>query len=292
MAQILFYLFVYPISLLPFWALYALSDFLRLILYHIIGYRVDVIRKNIKNSFPEKSEAERKVIERTFYKHLCDLVVESVKYFSISKAEAERNFTVINAELFHDLYAKGKSVIVVGGHYGCWERLALNATRGIPHKVSALYAPLANEFLDKKMADSRSRFGLHMISIKETKKLFKEIEKQPIAVIFGSDQSPRNPEKAYWLTFLNQETGVQFGAEKLAKEYNCAVVYGQLDKTPRKANSVHFQLICEDANAMPYGKITEMHTKLLEDKIREEPAYWLWSHKRWKRTRPAHVPLH
>ena len=272
--------------------LYGLSDFLRLILYYIIGYRVKVIRTNLQNSFPEKSAAEIKTIEREFYKHLCDLIVESIKYFSISKTEAERNYAIINAELLQDLYKKGKSVIIVGGHYACWERYALNATREVPHKMIALYAPLANGFLNEKMMASRAKSGLGMVSIKHTSELFKSIGDEPIAVIFGSDQSPRNPNTAYWLTFLNQETGVQFGAEKFAKEYDCAVVYGQLDKVPRKANSVSYQLICEDANAMPHGKITEIHTRLLEQKILEKPDYWLWSHKRWKRQRPEDVPLH
>ncbi len=272
--------------------LYGLSDFLRLILYHIIGYRVGVIRTNLKNSFPEKSLTEIKTIEREFYKHLCDLVVESIKHFTMNQEEAERTFTVHNAHLFEDLYKKGKSVIIVGGHYASWERFALNATRGIPHYMGALYTPLSNAFLNKKMTDSRSKSGLHMTSIKDAAEFFSHIATEPVAIVFGSDQSPRNPEKAYWLTFLHQETGVQFGTEKFAKDYNCAVIYGQLDKVPRKANSVTYHLICEDANAMPYGKITEAHTRLLEYNILEKPAYWLWSHKRWKHKRPTQTPLH
>jgi len=272
--------------------LYGLSDFLRLVLYYLIGYRVGVIRTNLQNSFPEKSLAEIKTIEREFYKHLCDLVVESIKHFSISKAEAERNYSIANVELMHELYKKGKSVILVGGHYACWERYALNSTREVQHRIFGLYAPLANNFFEEKMKASRSKFGLQMVAIKQASELFANKGSEPIAVIFGSDQSPRNPDKAYWLTFLNQETGVQFGAERFAKEYDCAVVYGNLDKVPRKSNSAEFVLICEDPSTMPHGRITELHTKLLEEKILGYPPFWLWSHKRWKHKRPANTPLH
>lgn len=273
-------------------ALYVCSDFLRLIMYHIIGYRVAVIRTNLRNSFPEMSEKERMQIEREFYKHLCDLIVESIKYFHITQNKAEHNYEVHNAELLQELYKKGKSVVIVGGHYASWERYALNATRDVPHYTAALYTTIHSKIFNRKMTESRSHFGLHMVPIEETRTLFEHSKTEPIAVIFGADQCPRNPERAYWLTFLHQETGVQFGAEKYAREYNCAVVYGQLDKTPRKTNSITYRLICEDPATLPEGKITELHTKLLEEKIIDKPAYWLWSHKRWKHKRPKGMPLH
>ena len=271
--------------------LYAFSSLLRFVLYRVVKFRLGVIRSNLQHAYPNKSKLEIKAIEKAFYLHMCDMIVESIKYFSISKKQAEKNFSINNAALIQELYQKGKSVVIVGGHFGSWERYALNATRDVPHYTAALYTPLTDTFLNRKMLESRSKFGLHMVSIKETNQLFEKSREQPIAVIFGSDQSPSNPHKAYWMTFLNQETGVQYGAEKYAREYNCAVVYGQLDKEPRGAESISYRLICEDPSVMPEGKITETFTKMLEEKINSKPQFWLWSHRRWKHKRPADMPL-
>jgi len=271
--------------------LYGFSNFLCTILYRVVKFRIGVIRSNLKLAFPEKSETERLAIEKAFYRHMCDMIVESIKYFTISKKEAEKNFSINNATLLKDLYKKGKSVVIVGGHYASWERYALNATREVPHYTAALYTPLTDKFLNKKMLESRSKFGLHMVSVKETHNLFELSYKKPIAVIFGSDQSPSNPDKAYWMTFLNQETGIQYGAEKYARLYNCAVVYGQLDKEPRGAESITYRLICEDPKDLPEGAITKAFTHMLEEKIKDKPEFWLWSHRRWKHKRPSNMPL-
>lgn len=272
---------------MPMPVLYGVSSALRFVLYNVLKFRVAVIRENLQNSFPEKSKAEIKHIEREFYTHMCDMIVESIKFFTISKKKAFEHFSIDNAELLQNLYNQGKSVVIVGGHYGRWERYALNATRQVPHHTAALYTPLTNSFFNQKMLESRSKFGLHMVPTSETQALFEQSKTQPIAVIFGSDQSPSNPKKAYWMTFLNQETGVQYGAEKYARAYNCAVVYGQLDKQPRGAEKITYRLICEDPATLPDGAITEAFTHMLEEKIRSKPQFWLWSHRRWKHKRPV-----
>jgi KDO2-lipid IV(A) lauroyltransferase len=266
--------------------LYGISNVIRIVLYHLFGFRVKVIRENLAKSFPHKSSKERMAIEKEFYKHMCDLIVESIKYFTISETEAKKRMGVRNAEIFDELHAKGKSAVIVGGHYGSWELYALTVDAPIPHQTYAIFTPLSQPFFNKKMKNSRSRFGLKMIHYKEVASLFQSKASERIGVIFGSDQSPRDPKKAYWMTFLNQETGVQFGAEKYAVEYNCAAVYGQINKLSRGHYEIEYRLISEDASKEPYGFITETHTKWLEDKIIAEPSYWLWSHKRWKHKKP------
>jgi KDO2-lipid IV(A) lauroyltransferase len=272
--------------------LYVLSDFLRIVLYTTIKYRVPVIRNNLQNAFPEKSPKEIKHIEKEFYKHLCDLVVESIKFFTLSAKDAQRLMKVENAEILDELYAEGRDVILVGGHYSNWELYALTAPRDSSHRWYALYTPLSNKWFDKKMTQTRSRSGLIMHSIKNIKGFFDEDGGTPRAYIFGADQSPSNANRAYWMTFLNQETGVQFGAEKLAKEHSMAVVYGQLDKVSRGKFSCSYRLICKDANKTSYGEITETHTRWLENHIKNKPPYWLWSHRRWKHKRPEGATLH
>jgi KDO2-lipid IV(A) lauroyltransferase len=272
--------------------LYVLSDFVRMVLYNLIGYRVSVIRKNLQNSFPEKSPEEIKAIEKEFYKHMCDLIVESIKFFTISKKQVDKMMRSHDTEILTELYNQGKDVILVGGHYASWELYALSSPHDMPHIPFALYTPLTNAWFNKKMKQTRERYGLRMQSVKELDGFFENTSGKPRSYIFGADQSPSNPKKAYWMHFLNQETGVQYGAEKVGREHNMAVVYGQLDKAGRGRYSIHYRLICTDAAKTEYGEITEKHTRWLEEHIKAKPAYWLWSHRRWKHKRPEGIEIH
>jgi KDO2-lipid IV(A) lauroyltransferase len=291
-SALLYYFFILPLSFLPMPFLYAFSRFVLKPLVLVSGFRKGVVAKNLADSFPEKSALERKQIMSTFYLHLCDLVAESIKAFTISEKMARSKMVYENTEIFDDLYKKGKNVVMVGGHYGNWELLAVSIAQSIPHKPKALYTPLTDAFFDKKMKATRSKFGLEMLPIDEVKNIFAQPLQKPISVIFGADQSPRDPKKAYWMKFLHQETGVQFGAEKFAKDYNCAVVYGVINRLKRGYYQTSFSLICEDPETMAYGEITQQHTKRLEKKILEGPAFWLWTHRRWKHKRPAECQLH
>ncbi len=289
--KLLYFLVILPISYLPFWVLYLLSDFLYLVLYKLIGYRTKVVHDNIQNSFPEKSKKEIAAIESKFYAHLCDLVVESIKAFTISKEEAQRRMKDRNIDLVNKYTAKGKQLVMVGGHYGNWEMFAITIGIDMDAKALALFTPLKNKFLNDKIRNSRSKYGLEMLPIQEIKTKMAEMKGNLHTVIFGADQSPRKNQKAYWMNFLNQETGVQFGTEKFAMEYNATVVFGNIYKMKRGFYEVQYDLICENAEETEFGFITQTHVKMLEKVIQAQPEYWLWSHKRWKHKRPAEEPL-
>ena len=289
--KLLYYLFLLPLSKLPFGVLYLLSDLTYLVLYKLIGYRTKVVRGNLKRSFPEKSEKEILRIESEFYKHLCDVFGEGIKGFSISKKQAQKRMKQRNPELVNQFYKEGKQVILAGGHYGNWEMFAVAIGMALDYKTVALYTPLKNKFMDSKVRESRSKYGLGMMPINEIKKKLNDQKDNLYVTIFGADQSPRKSQKAYWMNFLNQETGVQFGTEKFAKEYKAAVVFGNIHRLKRGHYEVAYQLICEDATKTPYGYISQAHTKLLEREIRKKPEHWLWSHKRWKHQRPEELPL-
>lgn len=281
--RFLYYLILKPISLLPSWILYRISDLMYLILYNIVGYRKKVVRTNIMNSFPEWSEDKKLSIEQEFYRHFCDLIVESIKAFSISKAELEKRFKQRNPDLFQKYFDKGQHVTLVGGHSGNWELFAVSVALHLPHQPIALYSALHNEFINSKILKSRSKFGLWMKSYAEVKQLMKEVSDKPMTIIFGSDQSPNIKQQPYWTEFLNQETGVQFGTEKFARDNNAPVIYGYIHKLKRGHYEMEYKMVCEHPNELALGEITERHTRLLEEDIRKEPAYWLWTHKRWKR---------
>lgn len=282
-----YYCILLPLSYLPFPVLYVLSDFLYLIIYKTFGYRTKVVSTNLKNSFPEKNDEEIKQIEQKFYHHICDLVVESVKTFSISKEEALKRLVARNPEVPNKFFEQGKSIAIVGGHYGNWELYALTLADHLEHQAVALYTSMTNKFFDKKFKESRSRYGLNMCSKQDIKAKLANPEGKLTATIFGSDQSPRKSQRAYWTKFLNQDTGVQFGVEKFAHDYKMPVVYGNIYKIKRGYYEIEYQLICEDPSTMAFGEITEKHVKILENIIKAQPEYWLWSHKRWKHKKPV-----
>ncbi|MFT6845213.1 MAG: KDO2-lipid IV(A) lauroyltransferase [Flavobacteriales bacterium] len=286
-SRILYYGLILPLSILPMWMLYAVSNFIFYILYFIVGYRKKVVGDNLKRSFPAKSGKELETLRRKFYRHFCDIIVESLKTFTISEKLANKKMVHHNTDLFQQLHDKQKNIAIVGGHYNNWELYATTIDQQLKHKAIALFTPLSNAYFNGKMKTTRSKFGLQMLSILDIKKELDLTGDNYSAIIFGADQSPKNPNRAYWLTFLGQDTGVQFGCEKLASDYNMAVVYGGISKTKRGHYEVNYELICEDASQTAYGFVTEQHTKLLERDIIASPAYWLWTHRRWKREKPA-----
>jgi Kdo2-lipid IVA lauroyltransferase/acyltransferase len=289
-SYLLYYGFIIPISLLPFRVLYAFSDFLFLVLYRMVGYRRKVVQMNLKNSFPAKTADELQTIEKLFYKHFCDVIVETFKSFTISKEEILKRMILRNPELTDQYFAQGRSVLLGGGHFNNWEWFGVAIDMQVKHKSYALYAPLRNKFFDNKMRSTRGKYGLGMISVKETAQFFEEKKDELTLTVFGIDQSPRNSKKAHWMNFLHQDTGVMYGLEKYARDLDYPVVFGNIEKVKRGYYSFYFEPITEHPRQEPEHFIIEATTKRLEMEIFHEPQYWLWTHKRWKRKRePATV---
>ncbi len=286
LTAIFYYGFIIPISHLPFRVLYVISDGLYFMIYRVIGYRKKVVLQNIARSFPDKTAAEHLQIVRNFYRHFCDLVVESLKVFTISQAEVNERMKVMNPDFMDRFYDQGKNVIVAGGHYNNWELFAVAIDAPLKHKAVAIYKPLTSMFFDKKMRESRSKYGLEMISTKKVEEEFKRENAELRTIIFGIDQSPKSAKRSYWSTFLNQDTAMLFGAEKYAKEYNLPVVYARINKISRGHYTTEFVEAIEDPTNTSYGEITKRMNDLLEKDILRQPEYWLWSHKRWKHKRP------
>ena len=290
--NVLFYYgILIPISYLPYPVLYVLSDGLYVLLFRIVGYRKAVVVKNINNSFPEKSEAERLQIAGAFYEHLCDLIVESIKVFTISEKQIHQRMKIVNPEYIDRFFTKNQSVILAGGHYNNWEFFAVAIDAAIKHQAVAIYKPLSNLYFDEKMRSSRGKYGLKMISTKATKQEFEKTDSLRV-IIFGIDQFPGSHRNCYWANFLNQDTAMIFGTEKYAKEYNYPVLSGRINKVKRGHYEFEFTDAIETPQATGYGEITERINHLLENDIILKPQYWLWSHKRWKLPRPVeHVQL-
>ena len=287
LAKITYYIFVIPLSYLPLRVLYIFTDFLYFTLLYFIPYRRKVVRKNLTNSFPEKSLKEIKEIERKFYRHFTDLLAEGIKNLTISQKELSKRIKVENPQLMHKLYSQNKSVLLVSGHYNNWEWLITSQNNLFQHQAMGIGMPLTSKFWDKKINERRSRFGMRVVNAKNLKEsITSELEIKQIAILILSDQSPSDSRKSYWMNFLNQQSAVIFGTEQMANEYDFAVVFFKMIKVKRGYYKMVLELISDTPKELTWGEITEKHTRLLEDEIVKNPQFWIWSHKRWKRDIP------
>lgn len=284
-SKILYYLFLKPLSLLPLAVLHCLSDALFLLFWYVVPYRKKVVLQNLRNSFPNKSIKEIETLAKDFYAHLCDIIVESVKLFSISKEELLKRFTFPDPSLVNGFFDQNKSVVMVGAHVNNWEFLAVLCPVIFKHLPLGIYNPLENKFFNQKFMESRSRYGTNLVSTKEVFARMSEPFERPVAVFFGSDQSPTYSKNIIWTTFLNQETAVPTGAEIMAKRYDMPVIFGAIHKIKRGYYYFSTELIAENPTGMPDGEISKAFTKAFEKQIIENPSQWLWTHKRWKRKR-------
>lgn len=289
MSSFLFHTLIYPLSFLPLRVLYLFGDLFYFILISVFPYRKKVIDGNLKRSFPEKSEKEIKQLRRKFYRHFADILMEGVKNLSISQKELKRRIQVKNPEVMQALYNQKKSVLLVSGHYNNWEWLITAQNVLFPHQAVGIGTPLSNPFWDQKLNELRSRNGMIILHSKNVKINFEQLKNDCTATLILSDQSPGDSKKSYWMEFLNQQTAVLFGCEQLAHTYNQAVVFYHMRKVRRGYYEMELQLITDNPSSCSWGKITEKHARLLEKVIQENPAYWVWSHKRWKRDVPENL---
>lgn len=287
MKAIIYYItipFIYLISLLPFPVLYLLSDIVFVLLFHVFGYRKKVVISNLEKSFPEKTPHEIETICKAFYKHLCDLILETLKTLTISQKNMLQHcyFTSNAQKMIDDYAAANKNIILVLGHYGNWEWGGNTFSLNCKQRLYVIYHPLENKYFDGLMIHMRTRFGTGLIAMKNT---FREMltNKDTVnATAFIADQTPSAPQNAYWTNFLNQETPVFKGTEVIAKKLNYPIVYIHLNKKKRGVYEMDATLLTDEPGKTADGAISEMHTKMLEADIKNHPEFWLWSHRRWK----------
>jgi KDO2-lipid IV(A) lauroyltransferase len=284
----IFYGINWVITLLPLRVLYLFSDFLYLVLYYFPSYRRKVVARNLKNSFPEKSDEELKSIEKKFYRHLADVFVETVYVTHMSVSEQKKRFTISNLELIYKLREEKRDVIAVLGHYNNWEWPTFLPS-ALLYKTIIIYRPLQNKYFDRHLKNQRSKNG---ILLTPTSMIIREIISNKnnninTLSVFLTDQTPAINEIKYWTTFLNQDTPIYTGTEKIASKYDMAIVYFDVQKIKRGHYNLNIELLLEHTAGLPESLITETHVRRLENTIREKPEYWLWSHRRWKHKKPA-----
>ncbi len=275
------------VGYLPFSVLYGLSDVLYFLLYSIIGYRKKVVINNLKKSFPEKSREEILGIASAYYGFLSDLIVESLKMYTITEEELRDKVQLEGYEELNELFNQGKRLLIVCAHYGNYEYGAVRYTLDARHRVNTVYKQLTTEVFDEFLRKSRSRFGTHLVSTKDLRHLLEKEKEEGILSASGlvSDQTP-SAFKGYWMEFLNQDTPVFMGCEQLAKKHDMPVVYGEVDRIKRGYYVLRFKILFLEPDKTRHGEITETFTKIIEEAIKRKPEIWLWSHKRWKKKIP------
>ena len=273
-------------SALPFRVLYVLSDFNYLLMYHVWRYRRKVVRENLEKSFPEKTEAERLQIERKFYRYLSDYMLEDLKLLHMSAEDLCQRMIYKNTEQYLELTEKYGGIIVMIPHYANYEWLIGMGSVMKPGDVPVqVYKPLKDKYLNELFKQIRSRFGGYNIPKHSTAREIIKLKREGKNMVVGliTDQWPSGDR--YWTTFMGQETAFLNGAERIAKIMNFPVFYCELTKTRRGYCEAEFKLMTEAPKETVEGEITYMFAHELEQTIRREPAYWLWSHKRWKFTK-------
>ncbi len=282
--RLLFYLILYPLSLLPLRVIYTIFYPFYLLLFYLVKYRKEVVISNLKNSCPSLSEEEILKITKQYYHHLIDLAAEMVKMLTISQREVAQRYTCSNAEVLLPYFQQNKSVILLSSHYNNWEWMVLWINSLVPHQGVGVGKPNTNKVFEKLINKARTRYGSIVIFQDTVRNFVKEnIETNtPCAYMMLSDQSPNNISKSYVTTFLNQPTAMIYGGEYFAKKYDLPVFYYVVNKIKRGYYRLDFSVVEPLPMDAPYGTIVEKYVAKLEETITNNPPYWLWSHKRWK----------
>ncbi|MFA0961435.1 lysophospholipid acyltransferase family protein [Roseivirga sp. BDSF3-8] len=270
---------------LPLWFLYAFSDFLFLVLFYIWGYRKKVVTDNLEKCFPDKSQSERRIIARKFYRHLCDVVVEVIKGHHISKKELKKRARITNPEVLREVIDKGQSALALTSHQCNWEWIILGCSAEYDFPLDALYKPLSNRYFDQFMLEVRGRFGNTPVA---TRNIVREIiRRKSVQRAFGilADQTPTKGQEKFWLQFMGRNTPFFTGSQKLAELTGYPVLFVSMCKKKRGYYEISFQKLATP----PYQKggdfIARSYASKVESQIRKQPECYLWSHRRWKFTK-------
>lgn len=272
------------LSLLPFWMIFGLANFAYFVLFSCLGYRKKIVYQNMRNSFPNKSEEEIHLEAKKFYKHFGEVFLESVKMLTISVKQIQKRYNFKNLDLINKLYKNEKSIIIYAAHFGNWEWMT-SLQLQTKYQMYSFYQKQSNKYFDDFMIHQRERFGnLCIESQSGFKMLIKNTRAKNLTITYViGDQSPMSKSSMYWTNFLNQDTAFLVGADRMAKKCKQQLVYPHVTQPKKGHYDIEFKIIPMDSKVEPI----ETYANMLESNILEQPALWLWSHRRWKRKRDA-----
>jgi KDO2-lipid IV(A) lauroyltransferase len=272
------------IALFPLPVLYFFSTFYYFLSFYLIRYRKKVVAENLTYAFPEKSGPEIQKIAKGFYQHFCDSLFESLKVLGMSNQELNKRFRFKNLEIFEEIFNSGKSIVLVSGHQGNWEWM-IGIQMKIQHKFLAIYKPLADPNFDRILKEIREKFanGGELVAMNDIYKVLIKHRQQEIktATWFLADQTPPK-DYPFWTHFMNRETPFFTGPARIARKFDQPVVFMHIKKIRRGYYEAEFTKLVEAPKLLSEAQIAEKYIRKIEDGIREQPEFWLWSHRRWK----------
>lgn len=280
-----YYAFLTLIGLMkitPFWVIYRISDMTYFLMYRVIGYRKAVINKNLDKCFPEKSQEEKLIIRKKFYRNLSDLLIESFKGYSLSAEQMLMRFKAFNEQVADKYFEQGKDVIVLAGHFANWEWGAAATAKSFKHQPAVLYKPLSNPYIDRFVREKRARFGVDLVPINQTARYFIKKKEKPVAYYMVADQYPTNKSKQKYADFFGSKTAFLHGPENYAKQLGIPVVYIEMKRIKRGYYSMEMMDVTDKPKELEDNELTQIYAHLMEQSIVNQPEDWMWSHKRWK----------
>jgi KDO2-lipid IV(A) lauroyltransferase len=267
---------------LPFWIIFGLAQIAYFLLFIIIGYRKKIVYQNLKKSFPDKSDHDIHLEAKRFYRHFCEIFIESVKLLTISRKQIKKRYSFKNIDLLEGFYDQKKSIILYSAHFGNWEWMA-SLQLHTKYQMYSFYQKQSNQYFNDFMIKIRERFGnICVESQSGFKVLLKNNREKNLTITYViGDQSPMSKSSMHWTNFLNQETAFLVGSDKMAKKCNQQLIYPHITQKKKGYYELEFKIIPMNSEIEP----VETYAKLLEKNIQEQPELWLWSHRRWKRKR-------
>ncbi|QMU66490.1 MAG: hypothetical protein GKR88_20830 [Flavobacteriaceae bacterium] len=287
MMKYLKFLPFYLLSIFPLRFLYIVSDFTFFFIYYLVKYRRKVVNSNMERSFPDKTKVERVRIEKKFYRHFCDVFFETIKCLTISKGEIFKRFKVKDIEMVEEYYQQEKNIIIYTAHFGNWEWFGF-LPLFLPHQCTAFYQKLSSNYFNHLMQIIRSRYGIICMESSNAYRGLVNLEKDnkfTFNCIIG-DQSPGVKTSKHWVKFLHQDTAFLVGPDRIAKKLNYVVIFSTFKKFKRGKYELRFSLIARNPKEIESSELIASYSKKLEESIFTSPEMWLWTHNRWKLTRP------
>lgn len=286
------YLIVFLMALLivviiPWRLLYGFSNAMAFVLRRVLRYRLDVVRDNLRRVFPDMDTGALAALEVAVYRNLSDIAVETLKGFAMSNRAVLQRHRVVNPELLDAYLERGQSVIGLTAHYNNWEWGAMSAATQLKHTPIAIYSPMSNRAIDWIIRRHRSLRGTVLAPTSSTHSTFEQYKDQPCIYLLVADQAPApiNMERAIWIDFLGHDTPCIHGPEKYARLYGYPVVYIDIQRVERGRYEVRLSTLCEQPATLPEGELTRLYMGRVAQSIAQQPSSWLWTHRRWKRSR-------
>jgi len=279
---------IFLISKLPDSLFYGLSNLVAFLLRDVIHYRTRIVTENLQRSFPDKTQDQIRETRTKFYRNLSDTLLESLKMGSLSKTDIARRFQIRGLDSVKAYHDQGRTVVLVTSHYANWEWAGLAISAAYKEKpVIIIYQPMSNPYYETYINGMRAKFGSVMVAANNVLRRIASQKSEPSIIILVADQSPTSANKNHSMQFLNQETVINSGPEKISRMADAVVMFGEINRLDRGYYEANLVPLVEEPAKAPVNQITEAHVHHLEGLIQKNPADWLWSHRRWKLKRQA-----